>query len=149
GCVDILFSRRNGEPAGLQVVGLMTTAMTIDIDHGLSFFGVRFRPGMASAFMPEAARLNDKMESLDNVMPGAARELVQRLSQSSSGVEMSQVMDTFLRPLEPPDAAQNALHRLALTRLSLDHFATEIGLSTRQLRRVCPERAGVSPKYLT
>ena len=67
GCVDILFSARNGEPVGLSVVGLMTTRQNFDLPAGQYFFGVRFRPGMASAFMPEAAGLNDKLEPLENV----------------------------------------------------------------------------------
>jgi AraC-like DNA-binding protein len=148
GCVDILFSRQNGEPAGLNVVGLMTTAMTLDIPPGQSFFGVRFRPAMASAFVPEAAQLNDRILPLEDLMPRAARNLLEQLAEAPNVMDMSRIMDTFLRPLEPPDAANKALHELGLTRLSLDEFATEFGLSTRQLRRVCADRAGVSPKFL-
>src|SRR5438128_1647274 len=62
GCVDILFSALNGEPAGLDIVGLMTTSMLFDVEPGRSFFGVRFRPGMAAAFVPEAALFKDRTE---------------------------------------------------------------------------------------
>src|SRR4051812_11194254 len=67
GCADILFSTRAGEPQSLSLVGLMTRPQIIDIPAGQSFFGVRFRPGMAAAFVPDAAKLNDKIEPLENV----------------------------------------------------------------------------------
>ena len=148
GCVDILFSARNGEPLGLSVVGLMTTRQKFDLPAGQSFFGVRFRPGMATAFIPEAARLNDKMEPLENVsgMPGG--DLFEKLAESASPDAMTRVMESFLRPLEPPDAAQKVLEHLSLGELSVERLALEGTLSMRQLRRVCFERAGVSPKYL-
>src|SRR5262245_19551785 len=68
GCSDILFSSRNGEPSGLTLVGLMTTPQILDVPAGQLFFGVRFRPGMAAAFVPEAAGLNDKNEPLENIL---------------------------------------------------------------------------------
>jgi AraC-like DNA-binding protein len=148
GCVDILFTSRNGEPLSLNLVGLMTAAKTFDVKPGQSFFGIRFRPGIATAFVPEAAELNDKTEPLDNLTFANAGQLLEQLTESKDHAEMSRLMDGLLRPLEPIDANTKALHCLANTHLPLDTFAREAGLSTRQLRRVCLDRAGVSPKYL-
>src|SRR6185295_9534353 len=88
GCVDILFSARNGEPLALSVVGLMTTRQSFDVPAGQLFFGVRFRPGMAAAFIPEAARLNDRMEPLENVSGAVSRDLFQQLAESANPLEM-------------------------------------------------------------
>ena len=66
--MDILFSTQNGEPTSLAIVGLMTTPQIVDVRAGQSFFGVRFRTGMAAAFLPAAPQLNDRIEPLENVL---------------------------------------------------------------------------------
>jgi AraC-like DNA-binding protein len=148
GCVDILFSTQNREPVSLAVVGLMTTPLTFDVEAGRSFFGVRFRPGMAAAFMREAALLNDRVEPLESVLGAAAHWIFERLAESSSLEGMAEVMEGFLRPIEPPDSAQLALWRLPAAAVPLDRLTSDAGLSERSFRRACVERAGVSPKYL-
>ena len=148
GCVDILFSAQDGEPISLAVVGLMTVPQVIDVRAGQSFFGVRFRPGMAAAFMPGASELTDRIEPLENVLGSDAQRLLSQLAEASSPLEMAHLMDTLLRPLKPPDAGQNALQQLSLGAHSIEQVARAAALSTRQLRRLCMERAGVSPKYL-
>ena len=148
GCVDILFTTQSREPAGLALVGLMTTPSAFDIPRGRAFFGVRFRPGMAAAFMPEAAQLNDRSEPLESIWGKTARVILGRLAESSSPARMAEIMEEILRPLEPPDSAERALRRLADTTVPLDCLASDAGLSERHLRRACAERAGVSPKYL-
>jgi AraC-like DNA-binding protein len=148
GCVDILFSTQNGEPTSLAIVGLMTTPQIVNVRAGQSFFGVRFRPGMAAAFLPAAAQLNDRIEPLENVLGSAARHLFDQLAGASSPLAMARLMDTVLRPLKPPDTAQNALQELLMDAGTIEQVATAAALSTRQLRRLCMERVGVSPKYL-
>jgi AraC-like DNA-binding protein len=148
GCVDILFSTQNGEPTSLAIVGLMTTPQIVNVRAGQSFFGVRFRPGMAAAFLPAAPQLNDRIELLENVLGSDARHLFDQLAGASSPLAMARLMDTVLRPLKPPDTAQNALQELSMDAGTIEQVATAAALSTRQLRRLCMERAGVSPKYL-
>src|SRR5215831_9427765 len=67
GCVDILFSAIRGGSFELSLVGLMTACKPIEVLPGQFFFGVRFRPGMAAAFIPEAAQLTDRIEPLGNI----------------------------------------------------------------------------------
>lgn len=148
GCVDILFSTVNSEPLSLSVVGLMTTPVQCKQETGRSSFGVRFRPGMAASFLPEAALLMDKVEPLESIWGAAARSLFERLAQSSGPRQMAQAMEAVLRPIEPPDSAQRALWRLSPTIRSLVQLTSDAGLSTRHFRRACIERVGVSPKYL-
>ena len=148
GCVDILFATQNREPVDLAVVGLMTTPITCDVESGRAFFAVRFRPGMAAAFVPEAALLNDRVEPLESIWGAAARRISERLAESSTPERRVEVMEGILRPLEPPDSAQRALWRLPDTNVPLDCLASDAGLSERHFRRECVERAGVSPKYM-
>jgi len=150
GCADILFSQSGGEPRGLTTVGLMTTPLRAQAAAAQSYFGVRFRPGMASAFVPGAELLTDEIRSLDDLTGGAsARRMFERLAESKSVDEMAGAMDEALRPLNPPNAGERVLHQLASVDISLDDAISESGLSVRHFRRLCLERAGVSPKYLS
>lgn len=126
----------------------MTTTKTLDIPAGQSFFGVRFHPGMAASFLPEAARLNDKIEPLENVISRPARVILEELCKAAGPLEMVAALEEFLRPLDPSDAAEKALQYMAHIQGPLDNLAADAGLSTRHLRRICLDRAGVSPKYL-
>jgi AraC-like DNA-binding protein len=150
GCADILFSQSGGEPKGLTMVGLMTTPLRAQAAAAQSYFGVRFRPGMASAFVPGAELLTDEIRSLDDLTGGAsARRMFERLAESKSADEMAGAMDEALRPLNPPNAGERVLRQLASVDISLDDAISESGLSVRHFRRLCLERAGVSPKYLS
>jgi AraC-like DNA-binding protein len=148
GCVDILYSTVRGEPVGLTVAGLMTTPLRCDLEAGRSIFGVRFHPGMAGAFLRDAALLNDKVEPLESIWGAAARSMLERLADASTLQSMAQVMDGFLRPAEPPDPAERAMERLPAASVPLDRLVSDAGLSERHFRRACVERTGVSPKYL-
>jgi AraC-like DNA-binding protein len=148
GCVDILFSRSGGEPVGLATVGLMTTAARVPA-AARSFFGVRFRPGMASAFIPGAERLTDDTRPLDDLVGSVARRMFERLAESHNLEEMGGLMDQLLRPLDPPDIGERVLWQLESAEASLDEVISQSGLSVRHFRRLCLERAGVSPKYLS
>src|SRR3989442_7940645 len=97
---------------------------------------------MAAAFIPEAARLTDKIEPLESVAGETGRHLLEQLAESATPLEMGRVMDRFLRPLEPRDRTHKALEHLSLPDLSLDRLASEAGISGRHLRRMCLERAG-------
>ena len=149
GCADILFSQSGGEPSDLTTVGLMTAPMRAQSTPAQSYFGVRFRPGMASAFVPGAELLTDEIRSLDDLTGSAARRMFERLAESKSAQEMAGVMDEMLRPLNPPDAGERALWQLSSAEISLDDAISRSGLSVWHFRRLCVERAGVSPKYLS
>lgn len=158
GCADIIFSRSGAEPDGLATVGLMTTPLRVPATPARSYFGVRFRPGMASAFIPGAELLTDQTRPLDDLVGSAARPMFERLAEVHGlevhGLEeMGGLMDQLLRPLNPPDAGERVLRQLesaeASAGSSLDDVISQSGLSVRHFRRLCLERAGVSPKYLS
>jgi AraC-like DNA-binding protein len=86
-----------------------------------------------------------------------ARRMFERLAESHSLEEMGGLMDQLLRPLDPPDIGERVLWQLesaevsagSSTGSSLDEVISQSGLSVRHFRRLCLERAGVSPKYLS
>jgi AraC-like DNA-binding protein len=149
GCVDILFSRIGGEATGLATVGLMTTSIRVQRAPAQSFFGVRFRPGMAASFIPGAELLTDQTRPLDDLMGSAAGRMLERLAESHTLEEMGGLMDQLLRPLDPPGIGERMLWRLESAEVSLDQLISKGGLSVRHFRRLCLERAGISPKYLS
>ncbi len=157
GCVDILFSRSGGEPVGLATVGLMTTPLKLQGAPAQSYFGVRFRPGMASSFIPGAELLTDETRPLDDLMGSEARRMLERLAELQSLEAMGGLMDQLLRPLDPPDIGERVLWQVESPEVSsgrsagssLDEAVAQSGLSVRHFRRVCLERSGVSPKYLS
>ncbi|HWB98877.1 MAG TPA: DUF6597 domain-containing transcriptional factor, partial [Bryobacteraceae bacterium] len=149
GCVDILFSKPNAQPAALTVVGLMTAPVSPSLEPGECFFGVRFRPAMASALIPETAALTDKVEPLESFWGSKANGLLNRLAECRSGEEMARIVERELRPLEPPDALDRALSRLSSGNPEgLSYLAEEHGMSARHFRRRCQVRSGVPPKLL-
>ena len=148
GCVDILFAASEGEPFGLSVVGLMTRSVSVPVKAGQSFFGIRFRPGMAAEFLEGVGLLNDRSEPLESIWGATALLIGERLSESRTAADKVVVFEEILRPPELPDAVRRALWRLSMSRASLGRIATDAGISPRTLRRVCVERTGIAPKYL-
>ena len=147
GCVDILFSKQSGEPSGLSVVGLMTTPRKHKASAGEEFFGVRFRPGMASSIIDEARMLNDRVEPLENLWGARARSIFERLAESSNPEEMAELFEEVLQPPAKPCPLQ-VMSRVCDTAVPLSRLASDTGLSERQFRRTCVAHAGVAPAYL-
>lgn len=148
GCVDVVLSCSGNAPDSLAVVGLMTQPRTVRIGRGQEYFGVRFRPAMAAAFLPEAAHITDQIVPLAEFWGSAAHSLAGRLAACPTFEEKSGVMDAILRPARRSEMGLRAIEQLAAGPRSLDVLAAENSVSTRQLRRVCVERAGVPPKFL-
>jgi len=148
GCVDILFSTKCGEPSSLTVVGLMTSPLARNVEAGEGFFGVRFRPGMASAIINEASLLNDRIEPLESFWGCRARSIFERLAASSAPKEMVGLFEEVLRPTAALDCSLQVMSRLSNTAVPLSRLASEAGLSERHFRRTCVAHAGVPPKYL-
>ena len=149
GCVDILFSRKCGEPVSLSVVGLMTRPLARTAEAGEEFFGVRFRPGMASAFVHDAPLLTDRVEPLMTFWGSTARLLYERLAESSGPQEMAELVENCLNPARLIDPCGLALLQLrAGSNLPLTQIAVTAGFSERHFRRVCADRTGICPKRL-
>jgi AraC-like DNA-binding protein len=143
GCCDILFRTRAGEPAGLTFVGLMTTARHVPLAARSGIFGIRFRPGMASAFLREHARVPDCLLPLEDARE---RRLFDQLAEARTIAEMIAVSDAYLEThAGDPPPVLDVLGRES----AIDRVTDVTGVSPRHLRRLCNEHAGVSPKYLS
>jgi len=151
GCSDILFTTLRGEPQRLAFIGLMTTPMDSPIAAGAEFFGIRFRPAMASAFLKEHAALTDSNIPLED---GRARRLFDQLAEARTSQQMIARAEAYLgSPTFDPPRALAALAASTDLRgageLVVDRVSQLTGASPRHLRRLCQSHAGVSPKHLT
>ena len=146
GCADILFT--GGQ---LQLVGPMTTWRDFRLERGQRLFGVRFRPGMWTSLAGAPADcLIDRMQPMHDLWGSRARSLTEQLAEAGSVAQAIQVMEAAIpvpahySPVEHALAWMERRHGA----VSLDELAARAGLSPRQLRRVCVERTGLSPKFL-
>ena len=144
GCIDILYS-----PAGLQAVGAMTSEQRYDLARHAHTVGLRFRPGMAAAFLRvDAAELTDRVIALEDLLGAAARDLSDRLDNASSP---ETVLTAAIRPPAPePNPVQRAIEAVTSSHgdIDLDWVARQAGMSERQFRRRCLQESGLSPKQL-
>lgn len=145
GCSDILFT---GD-GPVAFVGLMTKPLESPVAAGAEFFGIRFHPGMAGAFlMREQAVATDSFVPLD--YRRAERRLAEQLAEARDPLEMVARAEAYLgSPAYLPPPVLTALTTLANAGEPLDRVVETTGASPRHLRRLCQEHAGVSPKFLS
>lgn len=167
GCMDIVFNfgeawsgsnkgsvaRRAGFQGG-AVVGTMTAPLLVAPGVREDFFGVRFRPGMARAFLPAPAfSFTDRAIALADVWGREGARLEQQVEETGGERgrvgrmewELRRRLDSA-RSLQPCVAA--ALHLItvrsgAVTMREASQFA---GVSRQQLARSFAENVGVPPK---
>jgi AraC-like DNA-binding protein len=137
GCADLVFDLNEG--AG-TVVGTMTRPLVLPPSTPSRFFGVRFHPGRAAAFlrMP-LAEITDARVPLGDVW-----------TQWNGRIELVALEAELLRRLDPErdrrvDAAiTQIVSSGGLVRV--DELAREIGISRQHLARQFQQHVGVSPK---
>ncbi len=153
GCVDIIYDRGiYGRGAGLRAVGAMTVEQRFDFPSGAEQIGVRFRPGMAGAFLGlSPAELTDRTVPLADLHRWCAGELQRQLDDARSIRDAMRLLVASLpvpeRDLSP---VQRAIEALAVAKgnADLDELARQANLSPRQFRRRCLEESGLAPKHL-
>jgi AraC-like DNA-binding protein len=152
GCADIIFEQPARDYGGLAIVGTMTRAQAFDIPARHSTFGVRFRPGMAARLvrLPGTVAVNQSIPLADAWKAVAVRELLDQLAGSDSPRDQIARFEAALPAPQPLDPIDRALAHLAAAHglTPVDALADAASLSSRQFRRLCLERAGVSPKRL-
>lgn len=148
GCLDILFSPEEG----VRAIGAMTREQRFDFSPGARLAGVRFRPGMAGAFLRVApAELTDAIVPLEGIWGRAGRELAARLCDAHSADEFIAVMTSGLPSAPgPPSGVQRAIEAISAAHGAVDlgFIARQANLSERQFRRRCLEESGMTPKHL-
>ena len=147
GCIDIVWT----EGVGAQVVGPNTTAFLVALATGVHVVGVRMRPGAAAALLGiDARELRDDRIPLAALWQDDARRLEQRLE---AGTDRVGILRTTLgrsaRHSVPPDPlVVAAVERLHDPRSRVSALASELAISTRQLRRRFDAAVGYGPKQL-
>jgi len=155
GCMDILFE---AAPTGigsaaLRIIGTMTRSQTAIVPARHSTFGVRFRPGMAARALriPPAAEFLDSHLVLKSVINAkAARRLHATLNETPTTQNFIAQIESFLGDPPAADPVDRALAWLAQNhgQVPIDELADSASFSSRQFRRLCIQRTGVSPKHL-
>lgn len=152
GCVDIIYSYESG----LSLVGAMTIERVFATVEQTPVVGIRLRPGMARLLLQysgpslSAADLTDAIVPLEQIWGRTAREARQRLDDQPSASTRTDLLKTFLRPVEIKNAVQRALEYMAARdgAVDLNWIASQSSLSPRQFRRRCLEESGLTPKRL-
>jgi AraC-like DNA-binding protein len=138
GCADIVFSVDDG---AAMIVGTMTRPLFLR-DRVPAFFGVRFRPGRAGAFLRLPLH-----EITDRSLDFRDRELAERVAQAPTAAARVTVIEAWLaqRIAEPDRRIDRAVELLAAGR-AVDDVAREVNLSRQHLRRRFLQQVGVGPK---
>jgi AraC-like DNA-binding protein len=136
----------------------MTRAGVFDLPQG-SFLGVRFRPGMSVHFAAvPGTETVDQRWPLQDVWGASARQLCERLAEVpliESGVSLieSQLrahLSAHTNNRRGFSVTQRVLQWAEQQRglVRVDDLAHHAGLSARQLRRLCLQLTGLTPKQL-
>lgn len=147
GCLDIVYERS----LGLRAIGTMTHEQHVHFPKGACVAGVRFRPGMAGAFLGMSpAELTDTSAPLKDLWPRRARELKQHLDDARSAKDALQILLANLPAPADLTPTQRAIEALSIANgnADLDVAARQANLSPRQFRRRCLEESGLTPKRL-
>jgi AraC-like DNA-binding protein len=148
GCLDIIYSRS----FGLRAVGTMTMEQRFRYPGRMEEVGVRFRPGMAGAFLKlPAVVLTDESAALEDLWGSSARHLRRRLDDiPAAGGWLRALAAALAPPKRSADPLERALQFLTAANgiANVDWIARQAGMSPRQFRRRCLEEAGLGPKRL-
>jgi AraC-like DNA-binding protein len=152
GCSDIIFEQPARDYGGLAIVGTMTRAQAFEIPASHFTFAVRFRPGMAARLLrvPGSVAVDQSIPLDDAWKAAAVRDLLDRLASSCSPRDAIVQFEAGLAEPAPLDPVDKSLAWLAECggQVSIEALADAASLSPRQFRRICLERAGLSPKHL-
>ena len=151
GCVDIVFI--DSRPP--EVVGPWTGPLLVQFTAGTKIFGVRLRPGCASAVLglPAVNLLNRSVELgavWSTRRSAGVVGVAERPTLSERVAELSEALSTGLKTAKPLDQAVLASVSW-LTRHhegSISELSAWLGISSRQLHRRFVNAVGYGPKML-
>jgi AraC-like DNA-binding protein len=151
GCLDFIFSLESGTAS---VVGPMSRAIVVPARSGVTFFGVRFRPGRAARFLDtHASELSDEQAALSTITRLAT--LAERIAEARDDHQrtaaiLSTLLDARCRTRAADARVERAVTLIgrAAGHVSVPAVAASVGLGERQLERRFLERVGMGPKRL-
>jgi len=141
GCADLVFDLAAGEA---MAVGTMTKPLVLPPGRRSDFFGVRFRPGRAAAFLRiPLAEITDARVPLRDLWRTDVAERLVTVHDRVSALESE-----LIRRLRPDRDARvdAAIERMAAGDTRVETIARELGISRQHLARQFLHHVGVSPK---
>jgi AraC-like DNA-binding protein len=150
GCLDIVVG-----PRGATVVGAMTRPIVVPAAAGSGLLGVRFRPGMATAFLPvPAAALTDDSAPLEAIWTDGADVADCVGSALGADQAMHRLAETLIARLPqvaamPPDLVA-AVEQITAHggRIDISRLSATLGVTRQHLARRFAAHVGVTPKML-
>jgi AraC-like DNA-binding protein len=142
GAIDLLY---DANEMRLSVVGTMTRALWVDASAPSAYFGIRFTPAGASAWLRERAdAFTDRKVDASDVFGGAS-ELAERMYVGDRST-----VDAFLleRRAGVPDRRVASGARILSDdpTASVEVVAESLGMTRQHARRLFLENVGVAPK---
>jgi AraC-like DNA-binding protein len=141
GCADLVFDLAGGDA---MAVGTMTKPLVLPPGGRHDFFGVRFRPGRAAAFLRiPLAEITDARVPLRDLWQTDVPERLVTVQDRVAALESE-----LIRRLRPDRDARvdAAIERIAAGAGRVDAIARELGISRQHLARQFQQHVGVSPK---
>lgn len=152
GCIDIYFELNNA--AENYVMGFCRQYTEFPLGHSFHYIGIRFLPTMFSQiFNVNAAELSDRFERLDLISLSTSEFISDHIANDHSFFQIKNILDSyFVNRLS--GATLNFDNRLykAITLILRNSGALiiekdlDIGISSRQLRRLFDFYIGDTPK---
>src|ERR1700733_9083415 len=118
GCLDIVYDRGHG----LRAIGTMTREQRFHYPEGAYLAGIRFRPGMAKAFLGiSPAELTDASAPLEDLWPRRARQFTRQMDDASAIQGAMQILfDNLPAPNATLTPTQRAVEALAIANGNAD-----------------------------
>jgi methylphosphotriester-DNA--protein-cysteine methyltransferase len=150
GCVDVCYVLSERQPRTL-CFGTTTRTSRYEMEAGAPYFGVRFRPGYASMFVPEKiSNLTDTQCETPAFLGLGAEEVAELKDFSRRRERLESELLTVLsrtanRAGNPVSRAVSAINARSGD-IRIRELAAFCGVSERQLERLFREQVGIAPK---
>lgn len=152
GCMDIFFELDN--PQENYIMGFAKNYAAFSIGKSFHYIGIRFLPAMLPhLFKLDAAELSNRVEALQDVLPGIAAFITNTFKPQQSTHSLNVVLDQYFlshlskTTLTTDNRLCHAIHIILQKRGVLNiETDLDIGISPRQLRRLFELYIGDSAK---
>lgn len=152
GCIDIFFELNH--PKDSYVMGFCKQFTEFPLENSFHYIGIRFFPTMfPQLFKVDAKSLSNKFEHLDQVIPATSNFISQQLHIEQSPQEIKAKFDSYFISLLSNANFNNDNRLYQAIQLILSNYGVidvesdlDIGISSRQLRRLFETYIGDTPK---
>lgn len=137
----------------VRVYGTTTSSLSIALEQGAHYAGVRFKPGQGRHFLKAAAReLTDRCESATGLLPFCLDRVAGHVGSADIFASFDAVLLAHAASVQPlPARIDSAVALIAASRgmLSIEDAADAFGTGRRQFERVFLDTVGIAPKLFS